>query len=106
LLVPAVPPVLSTRPNPGRPDQVRLQVGDGRFALDLGVTDVRLYGPDHVTPDRERIAAVAARLRGGVQIVLALGLTRATAGTPDYPSVHWLQVNSLHLADEPGWRLG
>jgi hypothetical protein len=105
-LLPAERPALYTQPRPGRPDQVRLRLSDGQLALDLGVTDIRLYGADHLTPDRERIEQVAARLRGGVQAVLAVGLTRASAGTPDYPPVHWLQVNSIHLADDPGWRLG
>ena len=105
-LLPDEPPALYTQSRPGRPDRVRLQVSDGRFVLDLGVTDIRLYGADHVTPDHERIEDVAARLRGSVPTVLAVGLTRASAGTPDYPPVHWLQVNSIHLADDPGWRLG
>ena len=105
-LLPAGPPALYVQPRPGRPDQVRLRVSDGQLALDLGVTDIRLYGDDHATPDRECIEQVAARLRGGVETVLAVGLTRASAGTPDYPPVHWLQVNSIHLADDPGWRLG
>jgi hypothetical protein len=104
-LLPAQPAVLAIQPRPGRPDQVRLQVNDGRFALDLGVTDIRLYRADHVTPDKERIEQVAARLRAGVKTILAVGLTRASAGSPDYPPVHWLQVNSLHLEDDPGWRL-
>jgi hypothetical protein len=104
-LVPAEPPTLDVQPRPGRPDSMRLRVRDGRLALDLGVTDIRLYGPDHVTPDRARIADVAARLGRGVRTILAVGLTRATAGSPDYPPVHWLQVNSIHLADDPAWRL-
>jgi hypothetical protein len=104
-LLPVEPPVLYVQVRPGRLDQVRLHLSDGRFALDLGVTDIRLYGADHVTPAKTRIEAVAARLRVGVEVVLAVGLTRASAGTPDYPPLHWLQVNNLHLADEPGWRL-
>jgi hypothetical protein len=99
-------PALYMQPQPGRPDQVRLRVSDGQFALDLGVTDIRLYGPDHVTPDQARIEQVAGRLRDGILTILAVGLTRASAGSPDYPPVHWLQVNSLHLEEDPGWRLG
>lgn len=105
-LLPAAPPTLYVQPRPGRPDQLRLQVSDGQFTLDLGVTDIRLYGVDHATPDRERIEQVAGRLRAGVETVVGVGLTRASTGTPDYPPVHWLQVNSIHLADDPGWQLG
>jgi hypothetical protein len=105
-LLPTQRPALYTRARPGRPEQVRLEVSDGRFALDLGVTDVRLYGGDHVTPDQARIEQIGGRLRDGINTVLAVGLTRASAGSPDYPPVHWLQINSIHLEDDPGWRLG
>ena len=49
---------------------------------------------------------MARRLRSGVGVVLAVGLTRASGGSPDYPPLHWLQVNGLHLEDEPDWQLG
>jgi hypothetical protein len=104
-LVPTGSPELYVRPRPGRPGQVRLRLSDGRFDLDLGVTDIRLYGADHVIPDEIVIERVARRIRAGVGIVLAVGLTRASGGSPDYPPVHWLQVNSLHLEDDPGWQL-
>ncbi|HZR98457.1 MAG TPA: hypothetical protein VFE37_07115 [Chloroflexota bacterium] len=105
-LLPSGPRALYIQSRPGRPAQVRARVSDSRFALDLGVTDIRLYRADHVTPDQERVEQVSARLQGGVPTVLAVGLTRASAGSPDYPPVHWLQVNGIHLEDEPGWRLG
>jgi hypothetical protein len=104
-LVPTQQPALYRRARPGRPEQVRLEVSDSRFALDLSVTDVRLYGADHVTPDQARVEQMAGRLRDGINTVLAVGLTRASAGSPDYPPVHWLQVNSIRLEDDAGWRL-
>jgi hypothetical protein len=105
-LVPTGSPELYVRPRPGRPAQVRLKLTDGRFPLDLGVTDIRLYAADHITPDDTLVERVAWRLRGGLGVVLAVGLGRATGGSPDYPPLHWLQVNSLHLEDDPAWQLG
>ncbi len=105
-LVPTGRPELYVQPRADRPSQIRVRTGDGRFGLDLAVTDIRLYGADHVTPEPGVVERVARRLRSGVGIVLAVGLGRATGGSPDYPPLHWLQVNSIHLEDDPGWRLG
>jgi hypothetical protein len=104
-LVPTGTPELYVRPRPPRPSQIRLRASDGRFNLDLSVTDVRLYGADHVTPDEALVERVARRLKSGVGVVLAVGLTRATGGSPDYPPLHWLQVNGIHLEDDPAWQL-
>jgi hypothetical protein len=60
-LVPTGRPKLYVRPRAGRPAQVRLRVNDGELDLDLGVTDIRLYGADHATPEPQTIDRVARR---------------------------------------------
>jgi hypothetical protein len=103
-------PRLYLNQRPDRPPQVRLRLADPRGELggdlDLGVPDIRLYAADHVTPDQALIRRVADRLRKQPEAVLAVGLTRPYAATPDQPPLHWLQVNNIHLPDEPCWRLG
>ena len=37
--------------------------------------------------------------------MLGVGLTRPFAPTAGEPPLHWLQVNNLHLEDDPAWRL-
>jgi hypothetical protein len=96
-------PVLSLCSRPGKPDQPRMRLCDGRFELDLGVTDIRLSGPDHHTPDRDVIQRVAQRLRDGSELILSVGLTRPFSGTAGLPPVHWLQVNNLHFHDNLVW---
>jgi hypothetical protein len=90
----------------GRPHKVRIAFSNGRFDVDVGVTDIRLYGPDHVTPDVELVSRVAARLERARDVMLSVGLTRAFTSSDDYPPLHWLQVNNLHFAEAPCWRLG
>lgn len=99
-------PRLYVRPRTGRPAQVRLRVTDGVLDLDLGVTDIRLYGADHVTPAPRTIDRVARRLADGESVILSVGLTRASASSPDFAPVHWLQVNNIHLESDPAWKLG
>lgn len=105
-LVPHKLPELYVRSRPGRSDQIRMRVSDGYSHLDLGVTDIRLYGADHVTPDTKIVRRVAKRLQGGSETILSVGLTRAYASSPDFNPVHWLQVNNVHLKDDPVWQLG
>lgn len=104
-LVPSEPPSLYVRPRPGRSDQIRMRVSDGHFHLDLGVTDIRLYGADHVTPDTKVVRRVDKGLQGGSETILSVGLTRAYASSPDFKPVHWLQVNNVHLKEDPLWQL-
>jgi len=69
--------------------------------LDLGITDLRFFQEDFITVKEEIVEKVQARIRTGVGLLLSVGLTRATV-PPDKP-LHWLQVNNIHLADEPLW---
>jgi hypothetical protein len=97
---------LYLRPRADAPPQVRLRVTDGQFDLDLGVTDIRLYGPDHVTPDEAVVRRVGERLRAKEELILCVGLTRPHAADPNQTPIHWLQANNFHFRDETIWQLG
>ena len=105
-LAPSERPELYVKSRDGRADQVRMIVADRAFELDLGVTDIRLYGSDHVTPDPEAVRRVSDEIANGTGVVLSVGLTRPYTSAPDRPPVHWLQVNNVHLESDPAWRLG
>ncbi|MFN8633384.1 MAG: hypothetical protein U0893_05975 [Chloroflexota bacterium] len=94
---------LSSKPD-GR-EVVRLRLSDGALSLDLSVTDLRLHADDGARPDVQRVREVAERLGRGVPVLVGVGLTRPFAARPDETPVHWLQVNNLHLEDDPAWRL-
>jgi hypothetical protein len=98
-------PSLRVQSRPGGGDQIRMHLNDGRFDVDVPVTDIRLYGADHVTPAVERVEKLDARLQGGITVVLAVGLSRPYASSPSLPPVHWLQINGVHLEDNPVWQL-
>ena len=93
---------------PGRRDQIRLCLGDGDFDLDLSVTDLRLYGADQQTPDSDAVQRIAGLLRASApaDILLSVGLTRPFTSDPSLPRRHWLQVNNIHLKQQPIWLLG
>jgi hypothetical protein len=111
---PPSPPSLYVRERPGKDSLVRMQLTDGVFDLDVSVTDIRLYGADHVTPDLQAIERASSAIRQGDEVILAVGLGRAF--TPDpakMAAAHWLQVNNIHLRPEraseaaaPGTPLG
>jgi hypothetical protein len=105
-LLPTGRPQLFLLDRPAKPRQVRLAVSDGVLDLELGVTDIRLYGADHVTPDPEAVRSTGTRLAAGVPVVLSVGLSRPYTPSAGVPRGHWLQVNSIHLADDPMWTLG
>jgi len=103
-LLPAARPILLVRHQSGK-DKIRMKVTDGKFYLDLGVTDMRLYQDDHVTPDRRVVERVARRLTSQDDAILSVGLTRPFAKTNEQEPVHWLQVNNIHLKENPLWQL-
>lgn len=99
-LVPAAPPTLALD-TAGKP---RVTLSDGALAANVSVTDLRLYRDDFQTPRRDAVEALAARITSGVPVIVSVGLTRPFAKDDGSPPLHWLQVNNLHLADDPIWR--
>jgi hypothetical protein len=97
-------PEIYLRARPDRPAQVRLRLSDGALTLDVAVTDIRLYGDDHATPDAALIHWAAHRLRAAPSILISVGLSRPYSPDPESPPVHWFQVNNLHFEDDPLWR--
>ncbi len=83
---------------------LRMVVTDGEFDLNLSVTNIRLYGPDHATVDEKAVARTAGLLWSGSPVILSVGLTRPFSSSSAEP-VHWLQVNNIHLEREPVWQL-
>jgi len=74
-------------------------------SVDLSVNDLRLYERDGRTPRRNLVASVGRRLEAGVEIILSVGLTRPWQKRGDTDERHWLQVNNIHLEDNPLWQL-
>ncbi len=74
-------------------------------SVDLSVNDLRLYEMDGRTPRRDLVASVEKRLKSGVEAILSVGLTRPWQKRGDTDKRHWLQVNNIHLEDNPLWRL-
>ena len=75
-------------------------------SVDLSVNDLRLYERDERTPRRDLVSSVQSRLEAGVEVILSVGLTRPWQKRGDTSERHWLQVNNIHLRDDPLWRLG
>lgn len=75
-------------------------------SVDLSVTDLRLYERDGRTPRRDLVQSVQKRLETGVETILSVGLTRPWQKRGDTEERHWLQLNNIHLKDNPLWQLG
>ena len=74
-------------------------------SVNLAVNDLRLYERDHRTPRRDLVESAQRRLEAGVEAILSVGLTRPWRKRGDTAERHWLQVNNIHLEDDPLWRL-
>jgi hypothetical protein len=74
-------------------------------SVDLSVTDLRLYEGDGRTPRRDLVQSVQKRLESGVETILSVGLTRPWQKRGDDEERHWLQLNNIHLKDDPLWSL-
>jgi len=86
-------------------DKIRAHLSDNEFALDLSVTDLRLYRDDQKTPRSKLLFEIGRRIARGVPVILAVGLARAWLKPGDTTRRHWLQVNNIHLEDDPVWKL-
>ena len=91
---------------PGGRLVIRLVLFDNGYWLDLPVTDLRLYLDDSETPNLPLCAAAQERIRAGVELIAAVGITRPFAPKEGGPEQRWLQVNNLHFADNPCWGVG
>jgi len=86
--------------------RIRIAFEIGQHEFDLGVTDIRLYHSDHVTPDESVVKQTDGRLQTAGEVILSVGLSRPYQGSGDAQPIHWLQVNNIHFAEDPCWRLG
>ncbi len=85
-------------------DKVRIRLTDQGRTASLPITDLRLYEDDHATPRRGLVQQIQDRIGQGVDVILGVGLGRAWKRTDDDRERHWLQVNNLHVQDDPLWR--
>jgi len=86
--------------------QIRIKFTDGAMRADASVTDLRLYGDDHATPDADKVRGVAKWILDSEGVLLGVGLTRKFRPSEQAAYVHYLQVNNIHLKEEPTWQLG
>jgi hypothetical protein len=79
-------------------DHARIRFGfaEGTRRYSVPVTDIRLYGEDHVTPDVSAVERWQSDLSGCERILVSVGLSRAYKSSDEHPAIHWLQVNNLH----------
>jgi hypothetical protein len=76
------------------------------WTLDLSVTDLRLCEADNKTVREELLGNLQRRIESGVPVIVSVGLARAFRAQGDTQSRHWLQVNNIHLEDDPVWSQG
>ena len=70
------------------------------------MTDLRLFGDDHATPEPARLRAAARWIADSRDVLLSVGLTRKFRSSERHEYRHWLQVNNIHLKEDPTWALG
>ena len=85
--------------------RLRIKFTDGRLCVEASVTDLRLFAEDHATPNAAAVRAANQGLRNSRGAILCMGLTRPYSPGPPQPERHWLQVNNLHLEDDPLWTM-
>lgn len=83
---------------------VRLHFNDGAFDVRASVTDIRLYEADQKTPRTAVIDDIQRRINSGVGVILSVGVGHPWRKPDDMEERHWLQVNGIHLADNPVWQ--
>jgi hypothetical protein len=76
---------------------------DGDFKVP--VTDIRLYGADHVMPCEATIHRLGEQLAAEPRVLVSVGLSRPYRKKASDPPRHWLQINNFHLRENPCWSL-
>lgn len=83
--------------------KLRIRLSDPDLGpITVPVTDIRLYDPDSGEVDDQCVALVRDRLRRR-ELLLSVGLSRPWTREAGKPARHWLQVNNIHLDDNPLW---
>lgn len=77
--------------------RIRFTFEEGPRRYSVAVTDIRLYGEDHVTPDAAAVQSLQQGIAGRERALVSVGLSRAYKSSDELPAVHWLQVNNFHL---------
>lgn len=91
----------------GPQESLRISIDVGAVALVLPLTDLR-FCKLHCSGDtwlvhHEIVQSVRRRIQDGVPVILSVGLSRPfKPSAADVPR-HWLQVNNIHLQDDPLW---
>lgn len=85
--------------------RIRLSWHAGGHVFTVPVTDIRLFGEDHVTPCQHTVERVAVRLAAVPRVLVSVGLSRPYRKSAGDPTRHWLQVNNIHLPAHYGWRM-
>lgn len=81
--------------------KVKIRLREGIYDLYLSVTDLRVYEKDQKTPRNMVVDDLDRRLRKGTKVILSVGLARPWMKPGDTEKRHFLQVNNLHLEDNP-----
>lgn len=86
--------------------KLRMRVVDSAATIvSVAVTDVRLFDPDRGSIRESVVADINRRLRQGVRTILSVGLTRPWLKPGMNEECHWLQINNIHLEDQPIWQI-
>lgn len=99
VLVPKTPPAL--KHDFGK---IKARIDMGDHYIFVPVTDLRLYEDDQRTPRLEVVRDLSRRIRKGVPAILSVGVSRPWAKQGENKKRHWLQVNNVHLEDDPLWQ--
>jgi hypothetical protein len=80
-------------------DKLYMKFGPTDTQVELRVTDVRFYEPDHHTIRHLRMNDVNARIADGIEAYMMLGLAQRLYDATSGLDLHWLMANGICLAD-------
>ncbi|MER3480017.1 MAG: hypothetical protein C4327_05875 [Meiothermus sp.] len=78
---------------------------EGVGRLSAAVTDLRFYleADGKYALDTEKVEQLRDRLPNS-RVILSLGLSRAMAPEGEEEPLHWLQINGVHIKEDPLWQ--